>query len=136
MGFFKKLFKKLNEGFFFIVDKDTLMECLKRNLDFAIEHNLELATVLNIYIYSEKHEIMICNYATYKGKGERRDGIGCFYDDYEYGSLAELYHAHLENISGYFKVEDPNGEDTFLSDYMNTHPELRVEDYENTIDCE
>ena len=130
MGFFKTLWKKFNDGFFFVVDKGTLMESLKMNLDFSIENHLELATVLNIYIYGEKHEIMICNYSAYRDKDEKKDGIGCFYDDKEYSSLDELYHSHLENISGYFKIEDPNGEDTFLSEYMKNHPELRVEDYE------
>lgn len=130
MNFLKKIFNTLGSNFFFVADKDVLMETLRLNLDFAIEKHLELATVLNIYLNGEKHEVMVCNYSAYKDKKIKRDGIGCFFDDFEYGSLDELYHAHFENIRGYFKVEDPNGEDTYLSDFMEKHPELRVEDYE------
>ena len=87
MGLFKKLYKKLTAGFFYVVDTEVLMEDLKRNLEFSIEHQLELAAMLNLYLSGEKHEIMICNYAAYRDPEERKEGIGCFFDDQEYASL-------------------------------------------------
>ena len=135
MSFFKKMIEKFNQGYFYVVDINTLKESLNEELKFTLEHNLEASAHLNIYYKGEKHTIKIWNYAGGKFSLEKSKGLIVYYDDIEYKSIEELMenaiiaNTKLKEINEYFKIELLDADSVFLNDFMNNHPELNVEDY-------
>ncbi len=130
MGLISKIWKKINSGFFYIVDLETLKKHLERELDFSISNNLEASANLNIYLEGNKHHIQIWNYEASSFKDEQEKGLIIYYDEEEYRTLDELYSARLNNLPNYFKIELIGADDVFLNKYKEEHPELKVEDYE------
>ena len=129
MGILKKIWKKFNSGIFYIVDKETLEEYLKRELNFSIENNLEASANLNIYLNGEKNHVQVWNHSASKFKSEQEKGIIVYYNDEELNSIEALFEKKLNNLPDYFKIELINFGDTFLYEYKKNHPELKIEDY-------
>lgn len=129
MGLFGKIWEKMNQGFFYIVDIETLKKHLEKDLNFSIEHNLEASANLNLYLGGSKHHIQIWNYSASSFKDDQEKGLIIYYDEEEYRTLDELYNARLNNMPNYFKIELIDGDDVFLNKYKEEHPELKVEDY-------
>lgn len=116
MGLFN-IFKKVNKGYFYIVDEKTLYDYINKDIQFTLESNLDACSNFNIYL-NEKHHIQIWN--------ENR--LKFYYDEKEYSSLDELK-SLIGNLPNYFKIELIDTDDKFLNDYKKEHPELKVEDY-------
>ena len=137
MGFFKNLIDKLNSGFFYIVDIDTLYEYLNRDLEFSLDNNLEASANLYIYYKNEKHKIQIWNHAASYYKDEKEKGLIVYYDNLEYKSIdefmqnASIANIKIKDIKEFFKIELIDADSVFLNEYKAKHPELKVEDYNN-----
>lgn len=129
MGFLKKLADKINKGFVYIVDADTLIRYLTRELEFSLKYNLEASANLNLYINGEKHHIQVWNYTASNFESERQKGLVVYYDDMEFAKLEDLISGKLDQMPVYFKIELIDGDDAELNEYKSNHPELREEDY-------
>lgn len=129
MGFFKKLLKKINTGFIYVVDLETLQNYLKKELRFSLDNNLEASADLNIYLNTEKHHIQIWNYSASKLKEDRAKGVIIYYDDFEFTSIDDLINTKLNYLPTYFKIELTLCDDVELNKYKENHPELREADY-------
>ncbi len=127
MGFFKNLLKKFNEGFFYVLDMNTLYEYLRREAELSLEEKLAAVANLNIYFGSEKHNIMAWNYEATDEEQEK--GLKFYYDDEEYATLDELYTGRLRSIEGFVKIELIETDSVFLNEYMSAHPELNPENF-------
>lgn len=129
MGILKNFFKKLQSGFFYVVDGNKLVWFLNEELQFSLENHLEASANINIYLHGEKHHIQIWNYTASAVQSEKEKGIIIYYDEEEYSTIEELCKEKLDELPKYFKIELIDGNDVRLENYMKEHPELRVEDY-------
>lgn len=129
MGLFKKLFEKINQKFYYIVDYDTLISYLNNSEEFAVECNLVLVEQLNLFYANQKYQIMVCNLAASEDKSERYKGIVYYVDDEEISDFNDWISQKLGGLRGYFKIELVNGDSVELNNYMHNHPELNIEDY-------
>jgi hypothetical protein len=129
MGFFKNFLDKINKGFIYIVDEETLRKHLEQNLKFSLDNNLEASANLNIYINNEKHHIQIWNFSASNFKDEKVKGLIINYDDLEFKTIEDLMKNKLNNLPKYFKIELIDSDEVFLNEFKKNHPELKEEDY-------
>lgn len=130
MGFLKNLLKKeFFTGYFYVLDLETLKIYLQRACVFSQENKLESAATLYIYDSRGKHLLEVGN--PYASVDNDIPGTGFIfsYDDYEFASLDSLYSQKLRFLPPYFKINLPDGDDAWLSEYKAKHPELKPEDY-------
>jgi hypothetical protein len=129
MGFFKNFLDKINKGFIYIVDEETLRKHLEQNLKFSLDNNLEASANFNIYINNEKHHIQIWNFSASNFKDEKVKGLIINYDDLEFKTIEDLMKNKLNNLPKYFKIELIDSDEVFLNEFKKNHPELKEEDY-------
>lgn len=135
MGFFKKMIEKFNEGFFYVVDINTLRDYINEDLEITLDQKLEAGAHLNIYYNGEKHEIQVWNYAASDYQDEKEKGLIVYYDKIEYKSVDELFdnaiisNTKLKDIKEFFKIELIDMDSNYFKEYQKKHPELKVEDY-------
>ena len=135
MGFFKKMIEKFNEGFFYVVDINTLRDYINEDLEITLEQKLEAGAHLNIYYNGDKHEIQVWNYAASDFQDEKEKGLIVYYDKIEYKSVEELFdnaiisNTKLKDIKEFFKIELIDMDSNYFKEYQKKHPELKVEDY-------
>lgn len=129
MGFLKNFLQKLTSGFFYVVDLETLMRHLERELKFSLDEKLQASANLNVYVGNQKHHVQIWNFSPSEDPEEAKKGVIFYYDDIEYTSLEHLYTQQLRFLPPRFKIELIDGDDVHLNAYKDAHPELRVEDY-------
>jgi len=135
MGFFKKMIEKFNEGFFYVVDINTLRDYINEDLEITLDQKLEAGAHLNIYYNGDKHEIQVWNYAASDFQDEKEKGLIVYYDKIEYKSVEELFdnaiisNTKLKDIKEFFKIELIDMDSNYFKEYQKKHPELKVEDY-------
>ena len=135
MGFFKKMIEKFNEGFFYVVDINTLRDYINEDLEITLDQKLEAGAHLNIYYKGDKHEIQVWNYAASDFQDEKEKGLIVYYDKIEYKSVEELFdnaiisNTKLKDIKEFFKNELIDMDSNYFKEYQKKHPELKVEDY-------
>ncbi len=135
MGFFKKMIEKFNEGFFYVVDINTLRDYINEDLEITLDQKLEAGAHLNIYYKGDKHEIQVWNYAASDFQDEKEKGLIVYYDKIEYKSVEELFdnaiisNTKLKDIKEFFKIELIDMDSNYFKEYQKKHPELKVEDY-------
>lgn len=127
MGFFKNFFDKLNSGFFYVVDKECLLNYLTEELQFSLENNLAACANLYVYIGEHKHHVSIWNYAATNEDQDK--GVKYYYDEEEYSTIDDLYQSRLVVLPDYFKIELIDGDSVYLNEYQAVHPNLKLEDY-------
>lgn len=113
-------------GYTYVVDMPTFRKYLQTAVDLAKKENLEMADESYIYKDGEKRVIQIFNLdATGEGEGF----IYCYKKEEEFHSLDELIEKRLFDLPQYFKLVLPYGDDVFLNEYKEAHPELNPEEY-------
>ena len=132
----KNFINKLNSGYFYNLDKNTLIKYLEEQVEFANQNDLEAVENLNIYYNNKKYELSIWNFTKSKLKQEQEQGFSVLFDNKEYRSISNLFRtATVENKLldeiKYFKIELINGDSTVLNDYKKNHPELTDEFIKN-----
>lgn len=128
MGFFKNLMKK--KEFIYIVDVDTLKEFIRRDVDFSVANNLVASEDVLVYLNGNEYDVTSWNYELDDDEDDNHKGLVYCFDENEYSTLDELFDRHFRCVTGYFKIELVNTDDEFLNNYMNSHPELKIEDYQ------
>lgn len=129
MGFFKKIFEKLNQGFFYVVDNDTFRAYMDREERLCIQGAPEAGADLNIYVNGEKHRLQIWNDYDSENEEDRQKGYVVYFDEKEYATVNDMLFCELPDLPGYFKIELNLADDVELNAYKESHPELRVEDF-------
>ena len=137
----KKIFKNINKGFIYIVDKETLIKFLNEQIEFAKNNNLEMIEELNIYFNDSKYLLSLYDYSYSNEENEREKGISVLFENKEYKTVNNLFEngiingIYLRDIK-YFKIELIYGDNINLNKYRENHPELTEEflnNYNNSI---
>lgn len=58
----KNFISKLNSGYFYNLDKNTLIKYLEEQVEFANQNDLEAVENLNIYYNDKKYELSIWDF--------------------------------------------------------------------------
>ena len=130
----KNFISKLNSGYFYNLDKNTLIKYLEEQVEFANQNDLEAVGNLNIYYNDKKYELSIWDFT--KSKLNQEQDFSVLFDNIEYHSINNLFKTAtvegklLDEIK-YFKIELINGDSTDLNDYKKNHPELNDEFVKN-----
>ncbi len=127
MGFLQKM-KEFFTGFFYVVDAETLIDYINRNVYFSYEERNPFCTEFNMYFGEEKYFVQVFNDA-FDEDSARHEGISVVCGGKEYGSVEEFAREALRFAPQFFKIELTLSDDTVLNEYKAAHPELDPENY-------
>lgn len=127
MGFLKSI-KEFFTGFFYVVDVETLIEYINRNVALCFEDKNPFCTEFNMHFGGEKRFVQVFNNA-FDEDAPGREGISVVCGEKEYGSVEEFVREALRFAPQYFKIELTLSDDVFLNEYKAAHPELDPDKY-------
>lgn len=127
MGLWQRL-KELFTGFFYVVDEETLIDYINRNVDLSFEVKMPFCTEFNMYFEGEKYFVQVFNNA-FDEDAVTHEGISVVCGGKEYGSVGEFAREALGVAPQFFKIELTLSDDTVLNEYKAAHPELDPDKY-------
>lgn len=108
MRLIKKLWKVLNSGYTYNINKEILLEYIMREIAFSKENNLEL--IAEFYIYDDKkYHITLLN---------KKEAISYCCNDRCYGNMEQFMVEVVSMFSENFKLELIYSDDEFLKPYL------------------
>lgn len=107
------------DKFTYVVDLDTLIGYINRQIQFGTETNLELFTAFNLYVDGQAHYVEIgCD------AHEKCHMFHIYYDNKQVYETMDDFICDKLHDGRYFKIELLHTDDVILNKYNENHPEL------------